>query len=65
VRHKAIKAGGDAPAFPLYWLIITTLLTAAVCFVLLATMQDAQKGDYVPPHMDNGTLVPSEVKKKP
>ena len=68
VRHKAIKKGEPAPRFrdgPVYWLILSTLLTAALCFILLATGQDALKGDYIPAHLEGGTLVPSEVRKTP
>jgi hypothetical protein len=65
VRHKAIMEGKPEPHFkdgPLYWMIITSLLIAAVCFMLLAMVQQGNKGEYIPPYMDNGKMMPSQIR---
>ena len=66
-RHKAKKAGEPLPHFregPLYWMVLATLLVAGGCFVLYALMQPEVKGEYIPPHMENGVLVPGTVKQQ-
>lgn len=65
VRHKAVMEGKTPPRFrdgPVYWTIIATLLVGAGCFIVLGSMQPGVKGEYIPPHMENGTLIPGRVR---
>ena len=64
MRSRARKKGEREPHFrdgPVYWLVIISLAIAAVCFVATGISHDAQKGNYQPPHMENGVLIPSKV----
>jgi len=67
VGKKATIDGKPAMRFrdgPWYWAVLASLLIAVGCFMLLGE-EAAQggKGNYVPPHMENGTLVPGQVEK--
>lgn len=68
VGRKATIAGQPVLKFrdgPWYWAVLASLLTAAACFVLLGVQATAGgKGEYVPPHMQNGELVPGHVEPK-
>jgi hypothetical protein len=64
VRRKALAAGKSAPLFregPWYWAVLASLLTAALCFVLLGLSEKPVKGDYVPPHLENGKIIPGHT----
>ena len=64
VRYKAVKAGRPKPLFregPWYWLVIATFGVAFSCFIFLGASIDNVKGIYVPPHMDNGVMVPGSI----
>lgn len=68
VRHKAVMAGKEPPRFrdgPMYWMVIATLLVAGLCFVALGMSQSGVKGKYIPAHMENGKLIPAQVKAEP
>lgn len=68
VRRRAIKAGLPVPLFregPWYWAVLSSLLIAVACFIALGLSNEAHKGAYVPPHMENGTLIPGHVDEAP
>lgn len=68
VRRKAVMSGRVPPRFgdgPIYWVLISTLLIAALCLAALGVSQQAVKGEYIPPHMDHGRLMPSQVREEP
>lgn len=63
-KGRALKAGQTPPHFrdgPLYWLVLASLLIAAACFAAMGFSLQGEKGGYVPPHMEGGTLVPPKV----
>ncbi|MBI1237049.1 MAG: hypothetical protein GC188_10245 [Alphaproteobacteria bacterium] len=63
-RRKALKSGQTPPRFrdgPWFWIVLLSLGTGFACFVSVAMMTEPQKGDYQPPHMENGVLVPGRV----
>lgn len=64
VSRRAVKRGQTPPDFrdgPLYWVLIATLATAACCFFVLGAVIDDRKGVYVPPHLENGVMVPGAI----
>lgn len=64
VERKAVREGKAKPLFregPWYWLVIATLGVALLCFIFLGASIDNVKGSYVPPHMENGVMVPGKV----
>jgi hypothetical protein len=66
VRRRAVKAGKTPPRFsdgPWYWAVLASLLTALGCFLLIGATIENNKGRYVPPHMEDGKLVPGRVEK--
>jgi len=68
VRRKAEKAGKPKPLFrdgPWYWAVLASLLIAAGCFIFLGTSIEPRKGDYVPPHMEQGRLIPGHIEPQP
>lgn len=63
-RRKAKKSGAALPHFrdgPWYWAVLASLLIAVACFLFLGLTHAENSGNYVPPHMENGTLVPGRV----
>ncbi len=63
-RRKARKTGAPVPLFrdgPWYWIIFSTLSIAVLCFLFLASGLHENKGNYVPPHMEGGKLLPGHV----
>lgn len=66
VRKRAAKAGEPRPHFrdgPWYWMVVATLLTGVLCFVFLAAGIEDKKGEYIPPHMENGVMVPGQIRE--
>lgn len=62
--RRALKAGLPKPRFrdgPLFWAILASLAVAAACFLWLGAQLESHKGDYVPPHMENGRVTPGHV----
>ena len=67
VGRKAKKAGQPGVHFldgPWYWVVITSLVIGIGCFMLLATSLTGDAGEYIPPHMQKGVLVPGQVVPK-
>ena len=65
VCRRAVAQGNTPPRFrdgPVYWMILATLLIAAICLAAFATSQDAQRGEYIPPHLEDGKMIPGQVK---
>lgn len=65
VRRRARKAGRPLPRFrdgPWYWAVLGGLATGVFCLLFLAAGAGGQKGEYIPAHMENGTLVPGTVR---
>lgn len=65
-RIRALKCGGEVPA----WLSgpwLKAVLASAGIMVLLMLLYGASmepvKGEYIPPHMKNGVLVPGTVEQ--
>ncbi len=49
---------------PWYWAVLSSLLLAVVCFIFLGgEAVQGTTGDYIPPHMENGQVVPGQVAK--
>lgn len=46
---------------PIYWAVLASLLIAVGCFFWLGAHLSGEKGDYVPPHVENGVLVPGHT----
>lgn len=62
--RRAKKAGKPVPHFrdgPIYWMVMSCLVIAVLCFALLGFDMEAQRGDYVPPSLQNGMVVPGYV----
>lgn len=68
VGRKAVAAGKPAPLFvegPWYWMVISSLVIAIICFILLGSASEGEKGQYEPPHMENGQVIPGHVRTAP
>lgn len=68
VARKAKKEGRERPFFrdgPVYWLVFFSLGIALACFLWLGANIENHKGDYVPPHVVNGVMVPGTVEEHP
>lgn len=66
VCRQALIMGQPKPRFrdgPWYWAVLSSLLIAAGCFLFLGASHESEKGIYVPPHMEGGTLVPGHIEK--
>lgn len=64
VRRRAKKMGEKPPHFrdgPLFWVVVSSLLIAVVMFVWIGLSHPQNRGDYVPPHMENGRIVPGAI----
>jgi uncharacterized membrane protein len=65
VRRKAQKAGQPLPHFrdgPWFWMIVASLCIAVFMFVFLGLSHEAVRGEYEPPHMENGKIISGKVK---
>lgn len=63
-RRIAKKNGAPEPRFrdgPWYWALLASLLTGVGCFLLLGLTHERNDGRYIPPHMENGTVIPGKV----
>jgi len=64
VRNRAKKIGATLPRFrdgPWFWAVVASLLVAVVMFLWIGLNHPENRGDYVPPHMENGKLVPGKI----
>lgn len=65
VRNKARKAGDPLPRFfkdgPWFWTLVCSLSIAIVIFIFFGLNIEGGKGEYIPPHMENGKIVPGQV----
>ena len=65
--RKATMEGKQVLRFrdgPWYWVVLSSFIIAVVCFIFLGEeATQGGKGTYIPPHMENGTLVPGQVEK--
>jgi hypothetical protein len=65
LRLKHWSEAGGAVAWqklPWVWLAMTGVaLTALVLFVVTVGFGDSQPGVYVPPHFENGQIVPGHI----
>jgi hypothetical protein len=63
---RAKKQGTTPPSFrdgPWYWVILSMLGIALVCFLFLGLTHDAEKGQYVPPRLEDGRVVPGHIER--
>ncbi len=63
--RKAVKAGKEKPKFrdgPWFWIVLSSLAIGFGCFIFLGATIEGTKGNYEPPHMENGVLVPGKIK---
>lgn len=68
VARKAVREGRPRPHFregPLFRLVLAMLVVAILCFLFLGARMDEVKGEYVPPHMENGVMVPGQIREHP
>lgn len=64
VRRRAAANGEPVPRFrdgPWYWAVLASLGVALLCFLWIGASQEAGRGSYVPPHMENGVLMPGKI----
>jgi hypothetical protein len=62
--RRAKKENKPAPHFrdgPVYWTVLASLLIAVLCFVVMGVELEPQKGDYIPPVVKDGAIVPGHV----
>ena len=65
VRNKARKAGTPLPRFregPWFWAVVIALGCGVVIFLSLGMSNEPVVGDYIPPHMENGAIIPGQVR---
>jgi heme/copper-type cytochrome/quinol oxidase subunit 3 len=61
-RLSKRNEGGPAPAHPWSMLFISGLILVAASFVIWGVTEGSgQQGVYVPPHLENGRVVPGHV----
>ena len=68
VARKARREGRQVPLFrdgPWYRLVLASLAIGVLCFVLWGAESEPVKGKYIPPHLQNGTLIPGHVEPNP
>ncbi len=46
---------------PIYWTVLASLAIAVLCFVVMGLDIDVQKGEYTPPMLQDGKIVPGHV----
>ena len=46
---------------PWFWTILLSALIVVLCLFALGVFSPETKGEYVPPHLENGTVVPGKV----
>lgn len=64
--RTAVKRGLPVPRFrdgPLYWTVLSSLGIAILCFLWMGAHIESEKGDYVPPAMKDGVIVPGHVER--
>lgn len=65
-RRRARKNGDPMPKFsdgPIFWLVISSLGIAILCFIFMGLSIESEKGVYTPPHMEGDRLVPARVER--
>jgi hypothetical protein len=68
VGKRAVKAGKTPPRFvdgPWYWMVFSSLVIGIACFIWLGSDPESEKGVYEPPHLENGVIVPGQVRPVP
>lgn len=64
-RRCARKAGCAMPHFfrdgPWFWTLVACLGLAVAMFMLFGLSNEGNKGEYVPPHLENGAVIPGTV----
>jgi hypothetical protein len=61
IARSAEREGKPRPHFrdgPWFWAVLASLITGIGCFMMIGTSGEGNTGVYVPPHLENGTLVP-------
>ena len=64
VRKVARKVGDPLPDFrdgPWFWALIATLCVAVIMFISLGLSKESVTGEYVPPHVEDGKMIPGKV----
>ena len=64
-RRRAHRLGveaADLRSGPWFWLIIGGLALSIVGFVVLASVGYGPDSHYVPPHIENGRIVPGQLR---
>lgn len=63
-RKKGESAEKLSPKEAKLWILtlVASLIIAVICVVVLAVSTKSNKeGEYIPPHMENGKIVPGKV----
>lgn len=63
-RRKARKVGAPLPHFrdgPWYWVVLASLMIGVILFVVLGLSHAANDGQYVPPKLEDGKVIPGHV----
>ena len=50
---------------PWYRITLASLLIAVLCFILWGSFEENRTGHYIPPHTENGTIIPGHVEPQP
>ncbi len=50
---------------PWYWAVLCSLLIGVGIFLMLGTSIEPQRGTYIPPHLEDGRIVPPQVEPRP
>ena len=65
MRGRARKAGEPLPRFrdgPWFWAVVATFGVAIAMFIVFGvSAREGIRGDYTPPHMENGKIIPGHV----
>jgi hypothetical protein len=63
-RARAKKLGLPLTRFtdgPWVMTLIASLIVAVLCFIVWGLSFEATSGDYIPPHVENGNIVPGGI----
>jgi len=63
-RKHAVRQGEHMPRWvegPWFWAVMASIVVAVACLLSLGASEKSIQGAYVPPHMQNGQLVPGRI----
>ena len=60
-RAELAGAVGPWRSLPWTWLLVAGAVLVAIVLVVVVQFSGAREGSYVPPHLENGSVVPGHV----